>query len=89
MPCDKCREFPYPLDNYEEIAVHIGRHAGLIRCKSCGILFEMHDEERGPRFPTIDAIRNNYKEIFGDNGELLPLPRPTIIDRDPEEGSAR
>jgi hypothetical protein len=62
MPCDVCKRFPVRTSMFEELETNIERHGTLFRCKQCGTLFEMLEEERSVRFSPIEELRKYYRK---------------------------
>jgi hypothetical protein len=60
MPCETCKTFPVPTFMFEELETNLERHGTLFRCKGCGTLFEMIEEERAVRFASIEELKKYY-----------------------------
>jgi RNase P subunit RPR2 len=63
MPCEKCKRFPVPTSNFEEVDFSIERHGTLYRCKNCGNYIEIIEEERSVKFTPIDELKKYYDNI--------------------------
>lgn len=58
--CEKCKKFPVPTKNFEELEVSSNRGT-LFRCKNCGTIFEFIEGERAARFTPLAELQKYYK----------------------------